>query len=111
MKPGVALVMWLVGLTVLLYISVPLFLRRLKTRAPDLFLALGQPELSQLFSRNPRNFGKQFRFMGFVLTGRAGREVPASLRALYLCVWLAYAGILVWLAYFLYLVATGSLPR
>ena len=46
MKSGVAVVMWLVGLTVMLYISVPPFVRRLKSRAPDVFLALGQPELT-----------------------------------------------------------------
>ena len=107
---GVILMLVLAAITAASYFLTAMLLRRLSVEAPETFAELGQPGFWELFSRNPSHWAKQFRFLGFILSGLAYRRVPETLRTLTTCVWLTQASTILWLIYFIYLAVAGKLP-
>ena len=108
---GPSLMMLLMAIVAASYSATALFLRRVRVEAPETFTRLGSPGFKEIFSRNPSHFTKQFRFVAFVLSGRALCQLPRSLRTLAVFVWLTQVGTLSWFVYFAYLAATGKLPE
>ena len=74
------------------YIATPLFLRALRTNYSELQASLGEPRFGELFSRNPDNWRKQFRFARFVLSGQAYFQTGGAARSLAALVFIAQAG-------------------
>lgn len=93
----------------LAYIAIPLLLRCLRLRYGVLFSELGQPRALQLFSRDPLHWKIQFRFLWFVLSGRAITSTAGACRVLASLAWLAYTGMLSGLTWFIYLAGTNAL--
>jgi hypothetical protein len=57
-----------------------------------------------IFSRHPGHWKFQYRFLGFVLMGRAWRVTNGPARALAGAAWVAYAGLIVSLLSFIFVV-------
>jgi hypothetical protein len=102
-EPPVAL-FFLIGFALLAYLSVPPLLRALATQSPTSFDELGRPKWTMIFSRDPCDWKFQYRFLKFVLMGRAWHVTNGSARTLAGAVWLAYAGLFVSLIWFIFAV-------
>lgn len=102
--------MWLfLAASALASIAIPLLLRSLRLHYGALFAELGQPRVLQLFSHDPSHWKIQFRFLWFVLSGRVITSTAGTSRVLASLTWLAYAGMLSGLTWFIYLAATNAL--
>lgn len=98
------------GIVALAYCVIPLFLRGLRAQCPTVFSSLGQPRVSQVFSRDLTNWKTQFRVIGFVLSGRGFASTHGFVRVLAVFAWLAYAGMFFVLVWFVFLAATNAPP-
>ena len=95
--------LWLlVGFTVVAYLSVRPFLQILKNELPSTYVELGTPNFWSIFSRNPNDWGMQFRFLGFILSGRAVKQTGGNARILACVIFVAYLGILANVAFLAY---------
>jgi len=89
------------------YIAIPVLLRELKSQMPELFVQLGEPTFSTIFSRDPNNWPKQFRLMGFVLSGRVAAALEGTARIAAFGAFAAYVGLFAALAMIALLITMG----
>jgi len=95
--------LWLfIGFAALAYLAVPPFLKALKIQLPSTFEQLGEPSFGTIFSRDPNNWGMQFRFLAFVLSGQAVLQTRGNTKILASLALVAYLGTLVSLALLIY---------
>jgi hypothetical protein len=65
-------------------------------------LTVAYPSFGTIFSRNPDNWGMQFRFLAFVLSGQAVLQTRGNARVLAVMAFVAYFGTFVSLALLAY---------
>lgn len=102
------ILLFFVGSVALSYVAIPLFLRGLKVQASEVYSQLGEPSFSNIFSRALGKQKLQFKFLCFVLSGRALTVTQGKLRVWALVVWLSYFGTLLGLVGLLYLAINNS---
>ena len=93
---------WFAGSVALAYCTVPFLLSRLKNENALLYFTLGEPRFSQLFSRDGNHLRIRFRFLWFVISGKALATTHGSTRLVAFVTWVAYVveiGSLVWLTF------------
>jgi len=79
-------------------VAVPMLLRGIKGQSPEVFRELGEPSNSRILSRDPNNWRIQWRFMVFVLSGKANAVVSGRLKIAALVAFAGYAGLLLFVA-------------